>query len=198
MGKYGKYFCMSVSHVLITIGTFMVLLNLIAIGLNISCFYALIDKLQILDVETQPDFLVGYVAISTFTFYIMSAFFHSFLCCKACYQNTKKFFIFYLILVSINTICALIDGIVKLETFLLVAMFFFLFFTLNILCIIAAIMARHELLLQQQQTLNLFNTGHGNEAFTSGHKDLPKFSMTVNVEKVESQNGPEAEPLNKI
>lgn len=99
---------------------------------------------------------------------------------------------------SINTICALIDGIVKLESFYLDSMFFFLFFILNILCIIAAIMARHELLQKQQQTLNLFNTGHGNAAITNGHEDLPKFSMTVNVEKVESRNGAEAEPLNKI
>ena len=59
-------------------------------------------------------------------------------------------------------------------------------------------MARHELVQKQQQTLNLFNTGQENAAIRNGHEDLPKFSMTVNVEKVESQNGAEAEPLNKI
>lgn len=99
---------------------------------------------------------------------------------------------------SIIAVCALIDSVFKLQFFVLVSLFYFLFSILNILCIIFAINARHELLQKQQRNLDLFNTGHENANTSTGHGDFPKFAMTVNVEKVESRHVAEVDPLNRI
>ena len=54
MGKYGKYFCMGVPDILICIGTFMFLLNGVAVSLNFLCFFTMIDDAQNSDGLTQP------------------------------------------------------------------------------------------------------------------------------------------------
>ncbi|XP_070505870.1 uncharacterized protein [Chironomus tepperi] len=199
MGRYGKYFCMSVPNLLICIGTGMVFLNIIAIALD-----ALFIKLRMNRIHKRPEdedeyeaeFPIELISLFMMVIYLMNLFFQCSLCCSCFYKKTNKYFRCYLGFVCIITVCSLVDGIIKVPYYILLSLFYFVFFIINVLSIVAGIMARNELVQKQQRDLDRFNKGHGNVVIDQA--DFPKYSLAINVEKVESQNATEIDPLNRV
>ena len=79
------------------------------------------------------------------------------------------------------------------------AIFTFVFFIGLILCLIIALIARHELIQSQWDNLHQFNTGQVESIEAVPKEIFPKYAMAVDVEKIGSSDDvPEAVPFSRI
>ncbi|KAL7015506.1 hypothetical protein ACKWTF_016488 [Chironomus riparius] len=203
MGRYEKYFCLSIQSTLICMGVIMSIVSMFANLLNLRIFISMMDTDHL-----KGNSLAPVIAVLTIVFlfiYTVHAVLQCSLCCRACYKNPVVYFKLYIICLSIVALCALTDAVLKFMLIPALSIFYFIFFIALVFCIIVALMARQELMEVQIKELIKFNSGQGGSIIASKDSVFPKYAMPLQVEKLENGsssraaygNLPEAQPLNK-